>query len=240
MDLEKEKIRDIFNQFVNVKITSIERLDEFSYIFNNTYKITKINPLTNNFDDIKIMYTLTNNDKMFDKLVDIHKDGYALLKTIHRKEIKDELNERDLTLIAKGLKKLHTKESYDFLPSFDIDNIITNLYKNKLINKRTLNKYLKQFNNIKEKEKLVISHNNLIKQNILFGYDDIVFTSLFDMGLNIIQYDLASVIDTYNLNDDQIDFFLKQYFGKKYTLLKKKKVLTIKDNILTLIKNKTN
>lgn len=239
MNLIKNEIKEAFKEILDINITSIEEYFSDSFLINNTYKVIKINPLLNNNNDTKIMYALFEGDKYIEKLKGISNSNFAILKHIHRKEPLDNLNERQLSLIAKNIKKMHKKEVFDFLPTFEVASTLSSLIDNSNYKKQTINKYIRLFNSIKDKESLVISHNNLIKENILFGYDDICFTSFFDAGLNIPQYDLATIIYSFNLNDEQIDLFLKQYYGKKYSSLKKKKVLIIKE-IIEIIKSKTN
>lgn len=236
MHSQKEQVKVAFLKAMDIKIKSLEMLDDNSYIINNTYRLTKGDNFINSIDDVKIMYAFFEQDKYCEKLVAMS-DGYYILKNIHRKEIKTNLDENDLYLITKVIKKIHKKETYDFLPKFNLDEFIEKI--GVKINKNTLRKYRSLFLKIQEKEGLVISHNNLDKANILFGYDDVVVRNLFNMNSNIVQYDLASTIYTFKMNDDQIDFFLRKYYGKKYSSLKRSKVISIL-KLISLIKKQDN
>lgn len=230
---QKEQIKSAFSEVCNIKIKSIDMIDDFNYVINNTYRIRKGDSVINSIDDTKLMYALFENEKYVEKLVGVSSDNYYVLKNVHRKEMKENLDERDINLIIKVIKKLHQKDIYDFLPKFNLDEYINKI--NFKINKNTLRKYRSLFDKIIIKDGLVISHNNLSKQNILFGYDDVVIKDLFNMNLNIPQYDLATIIYEYKMNDEEINFFLKKYYGKKYSTLKKKKVISILE-IISLIK----
>lgn len=226
----KTKIKETFLETTHKKIKSIEQVDKYNFIINDSYiiRILDENNAFINVDDINIMYSLTQDIPCVEKIVICDKESNLLItKAIHRKEKLLAIDEEwQLSKIAKALKRIHSMEAFDFLPSY---NIFSRYEYNKShnglkVDGRYEGKIIRQIKKIIENQPRCICHNNLSKETILFGYNDISLLDLTEAGLNYYQFDLAKVISSFRLDEKQIECFLKSYFGKKYSSLKAKKI----------------
>ena len=118
---------------------------------------------------------------------------------------KEKLVGKELKLLAKVLKKLHS------LP-FCNNSIILNIKEN---SKETFD----AFNIIENSEKvLVLCHNDLNPKNIIFNSLP-AYPKLIDWeyaGVNDCYFDLASVCVEFYLGTEEEKFFLNAYFNKSY------------------------
>lgn len=230
----KEKIiyiKNIIAPAINKTVKSIEQLGDDSFVMNDSYLIRlhdNINPFSS-ADDIQVMYAMFEDNKNIESLIYIDKENkYSVYKYTHRKNILDtEINERQITLLTKLIKTIHKKEAFDFLTHFNLFDRLA-YYKQHTNNKldgRHEGKIIRQIKKILMEEEMVICHNSITKNNTLFGYDDVSLIDLRDCGLNYYQFDLASIILSFSLSEEQIITLLKVYYGKKYSTLKLKKIL---------------
>ena len=84
-------------------------------------------------------------------------------------------------------------------------------------------------NQITKNKPLVMSHNDLVKGNILFSKNKTYFIDREYGSLNYEYFDLASFISENNLNNNEIDIFLNEYYKAKLNE-------TIKNRISIFIK----
>ena len=136
-------------------------------------------------------------------------------------------NNEQILYLVRALKKLHNsgldcKVYYDPFKKLTIykKGLEENLLLDQKYEKAIIKEYKAKFN----KEELVLSHNDLVKGNLLFKYNGLTIIDWECASMNIAYFDLASFISENNLKEDQIDYFLKKYFGYKYTNIKRKKV----------------
>ena len=95
-----------------------------------------------------------------------------------------------------------------------------NLYKSILppevfIDKNYEDKVFKEYLKIYEKYDLVLSHNDLVKGNLLFKFNGVFFIDWEYASMNIPLFDLASFISENNLNNEQASLFLNKFYGAK-------------------------
>ena len=229
-----EKLAFIKNNIapkINKVAKSIEQINNEEFILNDSYLIRIFelkDPLLSK-EDIKLMYAFNEENNKREKLIYIDEDcGFVVCKIVHRKKpLEDSIDERQLTNLIKEIKKIHKKEAFEFLTTFEMFTRF-DLYKTKTkvkIDGRYERKIVNKIKKIIEKESLTVCHNHLNRKSMLFGYDDVALIDLRYCSLNYYQFDLASIIDTFNLDENQINKMLKTYYGKHFSMLKSHKIM---------------
>lgn len=136
---------------------------------------------------------------------------------------KNTLNNSELSLLVKNIKKLHKikkqQEPYSFKTSIEF-------YKNTLkdkSSKKEIKNLSSELKNIKKyKKDLVTTHNDLNTKNILFFKNTIKFIDFEYAGVNDIFFDLATICCEFNLDKKQEKRVVLSYFKKiKKSHLKK-------------------
>jgi len=129
------------------------------------------------------------------------------LKGIHKKS----LSRKDIKVVAKALKKLHkirhNKKPYSLKNEFkNYKKILTDASSKKLIKKSI--KLLKNQN----QNDLVLCHNDLNKQNMIFNKNRVFFIDWEFASINNRYFDLATICIKYNLNKKKEKILLNSYF----------------------------
>ena len=227
-DLAKEK----FTQNINKKIKALSLINDDEYIINDSYRI-KFNfhsPTNYSDEDIRIMYAIFEGDKFIENLCYVNKkEKYIITKYPHRKEHKEKPTNHELHLLCKYLRKIHNKEAFDFLPSFDIIKEIEELKKTTKdkLDGRIEGRIIRQYNRIIKNQDKTLCLNLRSPNDVMFGDDDLTFINVSTSGLSFPQLDIAFLIHNFHLKEEEIITFIKQYYGKKYTMLKLKRILTL-------------
>lgn len=130
----------------------------------------------------------------------------------------------EIAQIAKVLKKLHTSKKV-VSHSYEYEKKL-NLYKKDLpsyllIDSNTEQKIIDEYNYRLKKDKKVLCHNDLVKNNMLFKYNGVTLIDWEYASMNSPYFDLASFISENNLLQKDAVFFLSKYFGYQYTTSKK-------------------
>jgi len=139
----------------------------------------------------------------------------AFLEGIH----KSKLNNKDVILLAKTIKKLHSIKTN----AAPIDLQIKNKTDAVIRAFNTINSYPKEY---------VLCHNDLNPQNIFFpnkeiesaNHHNIYPVKLIDFeyaGINDRYFDLACVCVEFGLEDEMLEVFLQTYFNDTYYHLEK-------------------
>ena len=197
-----------------------ETSDTFIGNYNNkkiilkVYKDSKLKNERNDFLNANLIRQLSDL-KLFPKIIYISEKNdffiYEYFKSISY--------EADINFIKKLGNKL--KEVHRTKPIVQIDTFFDQIRKYEIeLERENLknifkNIYLLLNQTNKENNELVLSHNDLIKNNILIN-KDICFIDYEYASLNNIHCDLARVIDEFNLKNDDIKHLLNSYdYGDK-------------------------
>lgn len=235
MSEKTKRIKDLFKDITLKNIKSFDVLEGgFSnecYLFNDAYvlKIKKdyVQPFINYEEEYNILETLKDNKQVETCYYYDFENGIKISKFFHKaRPYKDELLSYQIISVAKFLKNLHKTKNIEQLRAFDCLNRFKTyqIESDSSIDGRYVRKMLNRIEDILNKEKMVLCHNDLVKGNLLFNVDKLYVIDFEMAGLNSIYFDLASFISENNLNDAQKELFLKTYFGSSLNNLKLKKV----------------
>ena len=239
--MNKKEARLIFKKITNINVKSIEEIysgfSNQNFIINDAYILRILRP---NRDETLLIkneienYKAIENLKISEKLVYLDENnGIKITKFIHQTHYySSPLKIEEIKSVAKNIKKLHKLKTninhkYDYLYKL-------NCYKNRIPSSLYLNKeyedsVISKMNQITKNKPLVMSHNDLVKGNILFSKNKTYFIDWEYGSLNYEYFDLASFISENNLNNKEIDIFLNEYYKAKLNE-------TIKNRISIFIK----
>jgi thiamine kinase-like enzyme len=175
------------------------------------------------FQILNFLKTKTQNQKIlyndFDRGIlirEFHEGKEIVYSDIRRKE--------NLISLGKEIKKVH-EIKIDNVAINNFENLIENyrdILKNKIKNNWYLNQGFKIFDSLSyRKEQIIFSHNDLNRENILF-YKKYFFIDWEYASANSSYFDLASIISSYDLNDEEIGYLFDGY--DKNLLLDKEKL----------------
>ena len=143
-------------------------------------------------------------------------DRGILIREFHEgKEISysDIRRKENLISLGKEIKKAH-EIKIDNVAINNFENAIENYrdtLKNKIKNNWYLNQGFKIFDSLScGKEQIIFSHNDLNRQNILLNRK-YFFIDWEYASLNSPYFDLASIISSYDLNDEEIGYLFDGY-----------------------------
>jgi thiamine kinase-like enzyme len=143
-------------------------------------------------------------------------DRGILIREFHEgKEIaySDIKRKENLISLGKEIKKVH-EIKIDNVAINNFKNLIENyrdILKNKIKNNWYLNQGFKIFDSLScGEEQIIFSHNDLNRQNILFNRK-YFFIDWEYASLNSPYFDLASIISSYDLNDEEIGYLFDDY-----------------------------
>ncbi len=164
------------------------------------------------FQILNFLKTKTQNQKILYQDL----DRGILVREFHEgKEISysDIRRKENLISLGKEIKKVH-EIKIDNVAINNFENAIENYrdtLKNKIKNNWYLNQGFKIFDSLScSKEQIIFSHNDLNRENILFNkkyfFIDWEYTSA-----NSPYFDLASIISSYDFNDEEIGYLFDGY-----------------------------
>ncbi len=223
----KKEAKTLFKNIMNINVKSIEEINTgFSnqnFIINDAYVLRILRE--NRDETLNILeeienYKAINELKISEKLLYLDEQtGIKITKFIHQTHYySSPLKVEEIINVAKTIKKLH-KSKLKVTHEYNFKNKLET-YKRKLPNQLLLNKEYED-NLIKEMEKacknkeLVMSHNDLVKGNILFSNTKTYFIDWEYGSLNYEYFDLASFISENNINEKEANIFLNEYYKSK-------------------------
>ena len=143
-------------------------------------------------------------------------DRGILIREFHEgKEISysDIRRKENLISLGKEIKKVH-EIKIDNVAIKNFENAIENYrdtLKNKIKNNWYLNQGFKIFDSLScRKEQIIFSHNDLSRENILFN-KKYFFIDWEYASANSPYFDLASIISSYDFNDEEIGYLFDGY-----------------------------
>jgi thiamine kinase-like enzyme len=129
----------------------------------------------------------------------------------------DTYSESDVVNVAKIIKKLHSipvNLTYEFDPLTKLYDYLNKIDKNIFANYDEL---ISKFNKIKDLNKKVLCHNDIVKGNLLFKGDLVNLIDYEFAALNNPLFDLASFISENNIEDERLKLtFLRAYYSEKF------------------------
>ena len=232
----KQSIKTLFETTLNKKIRSITKIENGfnneNYLINDAYviRIPKDNKdETITFTNELASYKAIENLKVSEKILYFDTNsGIKISKFVHntREYVNTPTNEQ-ITYVAKTLKKLHNSEvkvNFGYQMFFKLKVYKENLSSSVYIDEKIERKIINQVKSILSKDKMVMCHNDLVKNNLLFKNNGgLVLIDWEYSSMNNPYFDLASFISENNLNETQEEFFLSKYFGSKLNLTKRKR-----------------
>lgn len=233
--MEKE-IKTIFEQLTGKKVRSASFIEcgfnNSNFLINDSYVIRQVRPNGDPTINPKIeseVYSLISPLNISEKIVFFDRNnGTKISKYVHgtRKYTNTPTNEQ-IIYVAKKLKKLHNSGisvSFNYSMFDKLETYKTTVDKKLYLDSKFEKKVIDETRKIFDKNDLVLCHNDLVKDNLLFKFDDVVFIDWEYSAMNNPLFDLASFISENNLSNEQEDLFLNKYFGAKYNQLKRKRV----------------
>ena len=222
-----KEIKEEFTNIIDKKIRSIEKLEggfsNENYLINDAYVFRKVSPLKDeslSFIHEKEIYETIEQLNCSDKVIYYNvENGNKIAKYIHGTRCYYQTpTDEQIIYVAKLIKKIQ-KSNIKVSFEYDAMNKI-NLYKSILppevfIDKNYEDKIFKEYLKIYEKYDLVLSHNDLVKGNLLFKFNGVFFIDWEYASMNIPLFDLASFISENNLNNEQASLFLNKFYGAK-------------------------
>ena len=232
----KQKIKSIFTSATQKEIRSSQIIENGfcneNYNINDAFvlRIPKDNAdETLNYKHENIVYKTIEPLKISEKVVYFDENtGIKISKFVHNaRQYKTTPTNEQITYLAKTLKKLHSsklKVPFGYQMFYRLSIYKKSLFEDEYIDTKIEKQIIKDVQKIFAKDEMVLCHNDLVQNNLLFKFNGLTLIDWEYAGMNNFYFDLASFISENNLNDEQKEFFLSKYFGAKLNALKRKKV----------------
>lgn len=232
----KQKIKSIFTSATQKEIRSSQIIENGfcneNYNINDAFvlRIPKDNAdETLNYKHENIVYKTIEPLKISEKVVYFDENtGIKISKFVHNaRQYKTTPTNEQITYLAKTLKKLHSsklKVPFGYQMFYRLSVYKKSLFEDEYIDTKIEKQIIKDVQKIFAKDEMVLCHNDLVQNNLLFKFNGLTLIDWEYSGMNNFYFDLASFISENNLNDEQKEFFLSKYFGAKLNDLKRKKV----------------
>ena len=232
----KQKIKSIFTSATQKEIRSSQIIENGfcneNYNINDAFvlRIPKDNAdETLNYKHENIVYKTIEPLKKSKKVVYFDENtGIKISKFVHNaRQYKTTPTNEQITYLAKTLKKLHSsklKVPFGYQMFYRLSIYKKSLFEDEYIDTKIEKQIIKDVQKIFAKDEMVLCHNDLVQNNLLFKFNGLTLIDWEYSGMNNFYFDLASFISENNLNDEQKEFFLSKYFGAKLNDLKRKKV----------------
>ncbi len=229
MDKIHRDNKDLFINLTKISVKSfeIEAINDVysKYLVNDAYHFILFSDLQDYLLALRSyesMKRIKQSEQLFFKDED---NKILILKAVHKLKTKDNIDDYDIKLFGKNLKKLHQNISFEFYipPTLPI-----------LINKAKQKKLMRLIEKLTIREGTRFSHSYLDKNKILFGTDKIVFTDIYAPRYESPLLDLAGFCMIYNLDERQIDILLKSYYNASYGVRRRKAIEAFKAYYLLL------
>lgn len=232
----KQKIKSIFTSATQKEIRSSQIIENGfcneNYNINDAFvlRIPKDNAdETLNYKHENIVYKTIEPLKISEKVVYFDENtGIKISKFVHNaRQYKTTPTNEQITYLAKTLKKLHSsklKVPFGYQMFYRLSIYKKSLFEDEYIDTKIEKQIIKDVQKIFAKDEMVLCHNDLVQNNLLFKFNGLTLIDWEYAGMNNFYFDLASFISENKLNDEQKEFFLSKYFGAKLNDLKRKKV----------------
>ncbi|MFA6667635.1 MAG: choline/ethanolamine kinase family protein, partial [Bacilli bacterium] len=203
-----------------------------NYLINDAFviRIPRLNgDPTLDFKKEKAVYSIIEPLNLSEKILNFDEnDGIKISKFCHntRKYVETPTDEQIL-YVAKKLKKLHSAKvsvPFGYMMFHKLDVYKNGVNKDLYVDKSYENRIIREVRKIFAKTPMTLCHNDLVKDNLLFKFSNVILIDWEYAGMNNPYFDLASFVSENNLNEKQEEYFLQKYFGYKYNNIKKKRV----------------
>ena len=175
------------------------------------FNLKNLNMKTNRYLDLTITNQLIENN-LFPKIFFLSTQHDLLIYEYISSNKRLSLTSKFIKQLGIKLRKAHSIKLPNKYISFKSQ---LNNYEQILFDhpkKNIVKKAIKLFKDIPEdKRDLVFSHNDLNPTNILFNNDDVYFIDWEYASINSRYYDLSKIINSYNLNNLDINKFFFYY-----------------------------
>jgi thiamine kinase-like enzyme len=231
-----QEIKVIFEKTMKRVVRTSSYLDtgynNSNYLINDAFviRIPRLNgDPTLDFKKEKAVYSVIEPLNLSEKILNFDEnDGIKISKFCHntRKYVETPTDEQIL-YVAKKLKKLHSAKisvPFGYMMFHKLDVYKNGVDKDLYVDKSYENRVIREVRKIFAKTPMTLCHNDLVKDNLLFKFSNVILIDWEYAGMNNPYFDLASFVSENNLSEKQEEFFLQKYFGYKYNNIKKKRV----------------
>lgn len=224
--MEKEA-KELFTKYTNKKVRSISKIEDgishLNFLINDSYVLRIPNPYTDptlSFKDEKTIYNEIDKLGFCEKIVYFNEEnGIKISKFIHNTfHYHNTLNSEEIVQVVKLIKKIRKNNiilqiEYDALNKLKQykESIKSDLFINNQYEEIVTKAYIDILNSTPQ----IFSHNDLVKNNLLFRFNSLFLIDWEYASMNSPYFDLASFISENNLTNAQSIFFLKKYYGSK-------------------------
>lgn len=230
----KRLFEEITQREVRTQIPIKEGITNENYLINDAFVLRlprKDHDELINYKLEKEVYEKIEPLKISEKVIFLDaKKGTKVTKFVHNTRFYfNTPNEEQIRYVSKTLKKLHTskiKVSKDYEALKKIDYYKKYVDSAAFLDEKYEKMILKDIKALDDKKEYCLCHNDLVHHNLLFKFNGLVLIDWEYASMNSPLFDLASFISENNLSKEQEEFFLKQYYGYKFSNLKMKKVDT--------------
>ena len=225
--------KSIFFKLTGVRVRSIEEItsgfSNLNYKINDSY-VLRLPPNyrdpTLNYSQEKAVYESIEKLNISEKITYFNSTtGIKISRFVHNaRPYAAYPTKSEIIFVSKALKKLHSaklsvKQNYDYFHKLETykKDLSSQMIIDDKVEEKILNNFRKKYNG----ENLVLCHNDLVRNNLLFKYNGVVLIDWEYASMNSIYFDLASFVSENNLKSEDEVFFLSKYFGYQYTKTKK-------------------
>ena len=228
----KRLFEEITTKDVRTQVPIKEGITNENYLINDAYVFRKPRKDHDEFINYKLekeVYEKIEPLKISEKVIFLDiKKGIKISKFVHNTRFYvNTPNEEQMRYVSKILKKLHNSK---IKVSKEYDAIKKINYYKKYVDSAAFidEKYekivFKEIASLDDTKDYCLCHNDLVHHNLLFKFNGLVLIDWEYASMNSPLFDLASFISENNLSREQEEFFLKEYYGYKFSNLKMKKV----------------
>ena len=228
----KRLFEEITTKDVRTQVPIKEGITNENYLINDAYVFRMPRKDHDEFINYKLekeIYDKIEPLKISEKVIFLDdKKGIKISKFVHNTRFYvNTPNEEQMRYVSKILKKLHNSK---IKVSKEYDAIKKINYYQKYVDSASFidEKYekivFKEIASLDDKKEYCLCHNDLVHHNLLFKFNGLVLIDWEYASMNSPLFDLASFISENNLSREQEEFFLKEYYGYKFSNLKMKKV----------------
>ncbi len=229
-------IKRLFEEMTGREVRSQEQIKEGitneNYLINDAFVLRyprKDHDECINYKLEKEVYEKIEPLKISEKIVVMDtKTGIKISKFVHNTRFYfNTPTDEQIRNTVKTLKKLHSakiKVSKSYEPFKKLDYYKKYVESAAFLDERYEKLVKKAYEEIDKKEEYTLCHNDLVHHNLLYKYNGFILIDWEYASMNSPLFDLASFISENNLSEEQETYFLKLYYGFKFSNLKMKKV----------------
>ena len=236
--MKYQDVRESFTNILGKTVRSISTIENgttnFNYLINNAYVYRKANRLDDslNYKNEKEVHEILQSSTFSEKVIYFNEeDGTKISRYIHSsRSYVDTPSRKQIFLVAKLIKKLQKTNfkvsfEYDELKKLEIyKSVLPQSEEREFIPSSYERKVIAEYQKISNLYPKVLSHNDLVRNNILFTFNKVYFIDWEYAAMNNSLFDVASFISENNLNEEQTEYFLKILYGAKLNKLLIKRI----------------